>query len=473
MEEFELFIKYSESVRYMSIRAPIPIRFFEKYRFLLPARPYFPQLRSLAWDMNLKDGLQLLHSGVISLHISHYNYCGDESEQEADLVANSLQERTPNLIRMRDVVSMLSRGRSSPSSTLAVLEFQRSMHRVLPRWTHLRHLDINRLLRDFPAFFTAVSQLPKLSYLKIAIARCEDDDYDGAIRVEVELARDAIHNAEELKVEGEIEDLHLGLALCSPGTRLTRVSLEYYIYTSSFSEQEIHAREYFILPTTLSLVPITEFRVTVQDNGEDMLSDPPAWAVPSSAFSTLTTSRCNLFKIDIRILYCTAIILPFLDLIAKLSPCLEQFVILRSEYQEDRIFQFPSITLVDVTRFALALPKLHHLGLDMDTRPGCYMGGSRMDPKTPDHTNELIQSNLKILEVGASPINEVSAVAKHLRYHFPMLENLGWEGGYEGIWNPAEKDAESDASCRWTDKFGFRWRRVCDILGCTRKRRGH
>lgn len=444
--DFERFILHSKSARHLKIDHQAPASFENIYQSLFPTRPCFPQLRSLIYSAPPNYGLiRLLHPGIISLQIDRDVGDGSESVQETELITCSIQARTPNLIRFRDMATIPYRDKYSiaPAGT----PFEKSVDGILHKWTHLRHLELVRLLPDFPIVFTAISQLYDLEYLKLVIARAEPNV--APIITGVEHSQNVSHGASKLEIEGDIADLHLGLALCSPGTRLTRISLLFYL-NGSWTYRD--RQDYLILPQKLSLVSITEVTVDVQDGEGFRRNFPPKWQLPSSAIFTLTTSEYNLVKLHIRLQCCVAITQPLLNSVVQSSPHLEHFVILRSVIQNDRLFYFPVVTLEDALQFALALPKLHHLGLDMDARLESHVIDSLAHL---DNTIKLMKSCLDTLEVGASPIDDAVSVGNRLQRYLPLLRNLGWENG---------RKTAREEDCPWTRKFGSQWQKVNDLL---------
>lgn len=468
--DYERFIHYSKSVWYLHLgEAPsvrVFKRFVEEYRGLFPTRPVFPQLKSLIWSVDehaMPDSF--LHSGLLSLQLNRPLF-DDRVKHTANITVNGLQANSPNLIRLRDLVPMPNRGRFSDSYSPAGTPFQKRMDVLLYRWTHLHHLEVSRFLSQFPTLFVAVSQLQRLWYLKIAIA-LEVDKFTPPIIDGVEPALDVVHTASKMEIEGEIEHLHLALRLCSPGTRLTSISLLHYL-NGGGDEDQTH--DYFVLPPTLSQIQITELTIDLLDNGEDIPNHPPNWQLPCSAFSTLTTSKFNFTKVEMRINYCVATTDSFLDMMAKTSPGLTYFVILRTMRQDDEIFQFPILTLGGLIEFVLALPKLRHLGLEMDARSNTSLENRMDNPGTRleqlDDRRVSSSSSVKIIEVGASPIDDVEYVANYLRVSLPALKYVGCEEGHHYYDSDQEKEKKDKTEVVWTGCFFSRWCKVRDLLSC-------
>lgn len=463
MLDFERFIRHSDPVRYLDLDSvyfpTIPTRFFDDYCTLFPTRPCFPHLRSLICSLNPPMSLNLLHKGLISLQIDRSALFSTPSSDEQQITANNLLARLPNLVHLRDIVPMPNRGRFSGAYAPAGTPFQRDTDRILHNWTFLRHLEASRHLPDFPAFFAAISQLCRLEYLKIAIAR--EDKFEKGVAAGVGPALGASHTASELEIEGEIDDLHVALRLCSPGVVLTSVSLLFYM--NGGSDQESVAREYFTLPPLLSHIPITTLTIDLLDNGEDNQNGVPPWSLSCSAFSTFASPKCNFSKLELRIPFSVAIAKDFLDLLSRSSPFLESFVILRCTSQDEDYFYFPTLTLENMIQFALTLPRLQYLGLEMDARantePEANLGGTTS-------INPLIgssSSRLTTIEVGSSPIDDAAVVAKLLQQHFPALKTLGWDND---DWYDPEDDYYISYR-RLTREYDLRWREVSVLLGCS------
>ncbi|KIM25441.1 hypothetical protein M408DRAFT_26224 [Serendipita vermifera MAFF 305830] len=332
--DYERFIHYSQYVQYLdygecSQCRPIPEVVFNDYFALFPTRPVFPRLKALTWYIEETSQLRfLIHSGIKSLQLDRP--LKEQERQPEEITATDLQESLPNLVRLRDLIPLSERV-SEPGPDPAETPFQKGMDSVLQNWTHLRHLEVSRLLSDFTTLFTTISKLQRLQYLKIVVAQRDEPiqpSSDG-----LKPALDVVHTASKLDIEGELEDLHLALRICSTGTQLTCVGLLFYPFSDTDKDPPL---DYFFLPPTLSQKQLTE--LTINGYGYDLGYDypKPDWKLPCSVFSTLATPRSNFTAIQIETPYSLLITESFLDLIAETSPALKTFIMLTRNPHIDR-----------------------------------------------------------------------------------------------------------------------------------------
>lgn len=341
-------------------------------------------------------------------------------------------------------------------------QFQRETDAILHQWP-LTHLEVVRYLVDLPYFFTIAARLLRLDHLKIIAVRHDKFTVPPLAGLDPNL--DVFHTASILEIEGEIADLHQALRLCSPGKNLTRVSLLHYMNGMA---TPLTAREFFILPPHLSRKPLEAVMIDWRDNGEDIPNGSPEWTLPSSAFSSFTAPPHRFTKLDLRIPYCVPIDSTFLRLVATSQPMLEHFVLLRSDRQSDTQFRFTTLSFREMLQFAISLPKLHHLGLESDTRSG---GDGVGDDGSHLQTQpSVVFTHMVTLEVGASPINNVEIVAKACQQLFPNLRRLLWESGpgYRkpevGIDGEVREVTSTRVFKRWTYEFARRWKEVAADL---------
>ncbi|KIM25444.1 hypothetical protein M408DRAFT_26226 [Serendipita vermifera MAFF 305830] len=469
--DYKRFIHYSKYVRYLDCgerykNNPITSEvLLEDYSTLFPTRPVFPRLKALICSIEGTKLLSfLLHSGIRSLHLDRPS--GEEGRQSEGITATDLQASLPNLLRLQDLLPLAKRITMmgpEPAGTL----FQRGMDSVLHKWTHLRHLEVSRFLSEFPTFFGAVSRLQCLQYLKIAIARRDKFSING-----MKPALGVVHTASKLDIEGEVGDLHLALGICNPGTQLTRIGLRFYSPRVTDGDPPL---ECFTFPPTLSQKRLTELTITGYGCDLSNAYPTPAWRLPCSVFSTLATPKCNFTTIEIETPYFFVITKSFLDLIAETSPALKTFVVITHNPDIDRI---PMITLGALRRFALALPNLTRLGLEVDARSRVQLEGWKDNLAASENLGNpsvSSSSSLEILEVGVSPIRNVKYVVEFLRRPFAKLEKIicdnccdycscGISHAHWADWGSEEEEEHSDDCDVRSLSFILKWRRVKDTM---------
>ncbi|KIM25439.1 hypothetical protein M408DRAFT_26223 [Serendipita vermifera MAFF 305830] len=434
--DYERFIHYSQYLWHLDYGkgswCPIPEDFFEDYFTLFPTRSVFPQLKSLTWYMKGANQLPfLIHSGIKSLQLDRPS--GEQEPQPEDITVTDLQAILPNLIHLRDLVPLNGRtSMSGPDPT----PFQKGMDSILHKWTQLRRLEVSRYLPGFFTLFIAISELQSLQYLKIVVAQRGEPIQPS--RDGLKPALDVVHTASKLDIEGELEDLHIALRICSTGTQLTHVGLLLYRPIDNMdrdNDPPLDHFDYFFLPPTLSQKKLTELTINGYGYSLNYGYPSPNWQLPCSVLSTLVTPKCNFTAIEIGIPYFFVITESFLDLIAKTSPALKIFIILTPNPYINRN---PTITLVSLIRFALSLPNLLRLGLEVDARPNAEITGPEDHTEAHlKHSNDsrvLTSSFVKILEVGVSPIDDVGYVVECLRRHFTKLVHVIYDDCRNYCW---------------------------------------